>query len=289
MAAAILAIPALMACLGFPPWHFPGGIAAAGLLLAVLLAPLPWMAHPETWLGSWLLLWTLEGRQGWLAQGRPALLAIALVLALLAAWRRETAWPRARWALTALAFAGATYARGGPWILLLIPASFLAVRADSAARSLFIAWIAGAAAACLPGQPSLLLASGTSSPFTPMGEAFALEALDPAVLPALAFALYRWSRGQGRELAGDPALVLWGAAWLIGLKLPGVWHILGYPAAALWLAGQLEPGARHLAGQGGGRRFAVAAFLGLAALLHFTADPGGRWSRIPPAQTGDRQ
>ncbi|BDU76459.1 hypothetical protein METESE_14170 [Mesoterricola sediminis] len=288
--AAILAMPALLWLGGFPAPAGPGQRAAwlgPALHVAVLGAPLAWLAAPEAWLASWLLLWGLEGAQGWSMQGQPLLLSVAVLLATTIAWRRPVSRPGLRWALTALAMGLAGWARGGGALLLLLPAATLAAGRAREAGHLALAWAAGTAGAMaltgavLPFLGEPLLRPGAPWPFTGLGEAFAPSHPGPAALAVLGCALLRAAQGRGRSLAEDPAFLLAAGTWFAGLRAPGLWLAAGYPIAALWLALELEPAFQRLGARAPRRRLVLAVFLAVAALLFFTANPGGRWNPRP--------
>jgi len=106
----------------------PDGLVAltvAGLFLLVMAAPLYWFKAPEAWLGSWVLLWVAGGSQIRPILGRPFLVPMAALLALMCLWTRGGPVTRRGWALSTALFGAGALLHGAWYLFALVPLAFL--------------------------------------------------------------------------------------------------------------------------------------------------------------------
>jgi hypothetical protein len=267
-------------------------LSVASLFIAVLLAPLPWLRAPEAWLCSWVAAWTIGGGMTRRVEyGRPFLVAMAVLMALMALWTRgRESSPARRLSLSFALFACAALLHGSWYLLALVPIAFLLAARWRDAGALALCWAGGCLlAATLTGHPLGFLGgqlSHLSHAVAPIGTGdIIVTELYPSygagVVGALLLGLLMAGLNREREepVMRDPLFLLTLFCWLLGLKIQRFWLDWGCPALVLWLAFQLEPGFLRLGRTSPLRRLALTAGIGVAGwLLITTADDRG-WAK----------
>jgi len=285
-------------------WHFllrgvhlvtgwgPEGLVTltvAGLFVLMFIAPLPWLSAPEAWIAGWLFLWLGWGPQVRLMLGRPFLVPVAALLALMGLWTRSARGTTFRLVLSILLFGVAALLHGSWYLLVMVPASFLLARRWPEGRALLLAWAAGSVLAALAtGHPGQFLwgellhmghtMSGAMEPITLVGELNPSPAVGPISLTLVGILFYRLWEGTEERLVRDPVFLLAIVGWLLGLRVSRFWLDWGYPCTALWLAFQFEPVLARLRARAPLLRLGLTAGLCLAAVFAITANLANRWT-----------
>lgn len=256
----------------------------------VLAAPLAWMRAPEAWIGAWVLALVADAPWTRMMLGRPFLVNMACLLALMALWSRPRPGSAWRNGGTVLLFALAALLHGSWYLPAVIPLAFLLAGQRREAAVLAACWVAGSVlAGCLTGHPVEFLlgefihmlhalqdtsATGVLVPeLRPSGGA-GLLAL--AFLGAVALSLLRDRRPE--RLLADPLFVLAVVCWVFGLKFRRFWSDWGLPCALLWLAFEAEPHLIRLGARMPLRRLQLAAGVCLSFLLLASSDLNARWT-----------
>ena len=270
----------------------PDGLVAltvAGLFLLVMAAPLYWFKAPEAWLGSWVLLWVAGGSQIRPILGRPFLVPMAALLALMCLWTRGGPVTRRGWALSTALFGAGALLHGAWYLFALVPLAFLVAGRLRDGGVLSGCYALGCLlAALVSGHPVDFLAGQLIH----MGHAVAPIANPLLAVPELgpshgagfvgvallAVVLFQVRRGREARLLKDPLFVLVLIGWLLGLFSKRFWIDWSYPCGALWLAFQLEPWFQRLGARAPLRRLTLAAATGLAAILLISTGDEGRWT-----------
>lgn len=260
-------------------------------LLAVLLAPLPWLRRPEAWLAA-LLAFTVAvpDLMTRLTQARPFLLTEGILIAILFAWSKPGKATPQKLILTTLGFALSVWMHGA-WYLWALPlAAFTLAGARRAAVALAGCWLAGVIiGASLTGHPveflrgALFMAARVLHEDVPqwllVGEFLPSAGEFPALL--LLGLVYFWRRqtnAVGMSLAISPAFWLMALAWVLGLKADRWWADWGVPAALVWLTLQFEELLPALAAEFSARRLLLCGLLAAPLFLHTTNDLDRRYT-----------
>ena len=302
-----------------------GLVAVAVVLgaLVVLLPPLLCVRRPESWL---LALLPAALATPWPARvllGRPFLLSVALVLLIAFTWRRLGA-ARRPWPLLGLLAVGTALCVQAHTVLSLLPlpvlCTLLARRWRVAGRLLAALAVGVLLGALASGAPLAFLrqtvwvtqasvdldlpADELVFEFRPAsGDATfllfvagLLLATRPRAGGQAGEAAARGGRRAGgwRAALRDPAAVLAGVGWLLGLRVMRFWLDWGLPALLAVLARRLDAAARaagmgvapdagpRAAQRAGGRRLALAVASALALVAVFAGDIDQRWTQHVP-------
>lgn len=252
-------------------------LTVAGLFILVMAAPLPWLKAPEAWLGAWVLLWVAGGSQIRPLLGRPFLVAMAALLALMALWTRSGPAGKARNAASVALFGAAALLHGSWYLPAMIPVAFLVAGRRKDGATLAVCFALGCLlAACATGHPLAFLGGQLAH----LGHAVAPSGDAALVVPELGPShgaglvgvlllgtlLLHLRKGEDRPFK-DPLFLLALGGWLLGLALKRFWIDWGYPCAALWLAFQMEPWFLDLGRRAPLRRLALAVGIGAAAVV----------------------
>ncbi|BDU74849.1 hypothetical protein [Mesoterricola silvestris] len=256
----------------------------------VLAAPLACMRAPEAWIGAWALALVTEAPLARLMLGRPFLVNMACLVAIMALWSRPG--PRSAWRSggTLLLFTLAALMHGSWYLAAVIPLAFLLAGRIQDSATLAVLWATGSVlAGILTGHPVEFLLGelihmvhalkGTSTPgilvpeLRPSG-GNGLLAL--TCLGAVAFSLLRDPKPE--RLLRDPLFVLAVLCWVFGLKFRRFWADWGLPCAMLWIAFEAEPYLLRLGQRAPLRRLQLAGGICLSFLLLGSADLNARWT-----------
>lgn len=263
------------------------------LLLAVLGVGLPWCRRPEAW-AALLLLFCLAAPylMSRLALGRPFLLTMAALMAILFMWRpfEDRGKPGILLATTLLLAASAWV--HGAWYLFALPvaACFLAWR-WRAGLALAGCWLTGTVmGAALTGHPWAYLTQAVLIPMSAFGHHAVQRLLvtefrpfggDFELVAILGFAAW-WRLKQGgspERLWRDPVFLLIVLAWLAGLPVQRFWLDWGLPAALVWCAPLIDEAMeRHVAADSP-RRLLLATLVAWGLFAITTSDLDSRWTR----------
>jgi hypothetical protein len=269
------------------------------LLLALLLPAAFLMRRPEAWALALVAFGTLDPRlPARLASGRPFVLSAALLVVLCLLASREGPPARARRALPLLALLFGLVAWMHPsWHLFLLPvAACLLVGRLRLGLTLLGGLALGVlVAGILHGNPvefvvqsvlHTLLAFGTPAPPGTLAIEFLPGDGSPLlVLGAVALLLWRALRGQWSPAAiSNPVFALALVGWLLGWLVIRFWSDWGAIALLVWMALEIQHVLERGVDPGPGRRVALAAGAGLAALLVLSANARAPRS-VPPERS----
>ena len=272
--------------------------AVVVLFLLVFLAPLWAFRRPEAWLALWVGAMVSGFHIERFLFGRPYLVSVAAMLAILSIWTRFK--PATKKSLAAVVFAStllmflAAWIHGSWYLLAIIPAGFFFAKQWRACWWLSLSWglgslLAGLASgspfAFLYGQVfHMLHAMGDSkfvwlkvSEFQPSGGG-GLPAVVWLAFSGIQIACAADRKRAARETLESPLFMIAALGWLLGLKVTRFWIDWGMPCALLWMALQLEKLliAWHPSNS---TRLAACLAVCLAFAFQATADNGGRWTQ----------
>jgi hypothetical protein len=268
-------------------------ISTGGLALLILVAGLPWMRHPESWLAGLLALTVpLPGLMPRWLQARPFLVSEWVLLCLLLAWSPEREQkPSLRKILGSTAgFALATWMHGTWYLYGLLLASFFLARRWRAMVGLTFCWVAGTViGAVLTGHPvefleqnfvwALALSSGGVPAESLVGE-LQPSAGEYTTLLLLGF-VWLWRRQRpkgGPDLFGSPVFWMMALCWMLGLKAGRFWADWGLAAALAWLAMQFDDGITEAWAHLPGRRLLMCGLISIALFLVTSSDIDSRYT-----------
>lgn len=284
------------------------------LMLALFLAPLPWVRRPEALLAA-LLAMTVAFPETLtrLTLGRPYLLSEAVLIAILLAWSRKRAPSRWTMIWTFAAIALSTWVHGA-WYLWALPVAAFALAGDWAAAFRLAGCCAGGilAGSFLTGHPFVFLkqaldiasviAHENVSRWMLVGEFMPNRGEINTVL--LLAAVYLWRRGigngtpattspasglepgqneeeepTGARFSCRPVLALLALSWTLGLYAVRFWTDWGIPAAIVWLFIQFEDVIGRTWPVGAFKRAAFCAAAAIPLALHCSNDLDRRYTR----------
>ena len=267
-------------------------LSVAGLFLLVVLAPVYWLRRPEAWAGALLVtVFASPALIMRLTLGRPLLVTMAVLLALLFYWNREGEKPsRAKLIFTTLLFALSVWVHGAWYLWGLLILAYLILRRWQDAAWLAGCWAGGTLLGALfTGHPVdyLINALGIlGGNYTSAGlqrvlpkELMALDG-DFRLVIVICFVLFaRWISGRWTfRCAANPAFVLMAISWVLSFQAARFWLDWGTPAALVWisreLTGYFETGVKPEVPS----RMAWCAGLAMALFLVVTSDHVGRWT-----------
>ena len=265
-----------------------------GLMVLLMLCPLPWLRRPETWLGALLIAAVfVPACVTRTMRGRPYVLTDAVLVMTLLLWSRtEKDRPRpAALILTPLLVAASAWIHGS-WYLLVLPgAAILFAGYWRLAMAYGVCWLAGSFLGCaLTGHPVEFLFQAVRHMFGVFGnntvnrqlisEFFPSDGQTPAVLAVAALLLWRKaSTGWEPRAVMNPVFTMMVLGWVLGLSMQRFWWDWGIPAFMVWVALELQwHFERHVAADSL-RRLGITLALAVAALIGFTRDWGGRWTQ----------
>ena len=265
----------------------------AALILAVFLAPLPWLRRPEAWLAALLAqMVAIPELMIRFTQARPLLITQALCMCVLVSWckpgQETPSWRKI--GFTTVAIALSTWMHG-TWYMWVLPvAAFYLAAWWQAALSLTCCWLAGVlAGALLTGHPiaflkqAVFLISCIYREHLPQW--MLVGELNPhygefATLILLAI-VFLWRRQSGRTdatLLCPPLLWMIAICWILGFKADRNWSDWGMAAVLVWLALQFEQLMSRAWSPNSLKSLAAAALLAVPLFLHATNDLDRRYS-----------
>jgi len=280
----------------YSAWHLDtDGVvifSVVSLFFLVSLAAVPWLRYPEAWLAILMVTMVIVLMPYRFLLGRPYVITIAALLALLFLWRKHGAGKPKPWMAAFITFliASSVYFHG-TWYLWSLPvAAFFLARQFAWAFTLAGCTIAGVVLGCLlTGHPVeyplqaveiVMLAIGKH-----MTQSTLVSEMQPAngdvyafyILGALLL-LRRLASLKSPSFLRDPAFWLVCLTWTLGFKAGRFWVDWGWPSLTVLVAGDLQLLIESRLVYDSLQRLALACGIALVTFLAITADVGSRWT-----------
>jgi hypothetical protein len=264
------------------------------LFALVGCAALPWLKRPEAWLAALLLV-----AVGWpplatiLTLGRPLLLSIAVLVAVLGLWQANDARLPGRGLIVGMTIliAAAVFAHG-VWYLWAVPvAAFFLARQYGWGLALAVSWVGGTIlGAALTGHPVDYLTEAVATAIRATQMHLTQRTLVPELQPASSGLLFllvtggllvlrRLEQLESRPLTANPVFWLAALGWTLGFANRRFWEDWGLPALMVLLAGDVATWLRLKMAADSPRRLALTASLAVALFFVLTSDIESRWTR----------
>ena len=256
------------------------------------LAALPWLRRPEAWLPALALAMIASLLPYRFLLGRPFMVTIAALFALLLLWRRFGDKPPKAWMLAVMTglFTASVYIHG-TWYLWVLPLAAFFIAGQ------FRWWLAASGCwaggvvlgSLLTGHPVAyplqavkvaLLTTGMHSTQRTLVSELAPSGGDINCLVILGGLLVLRSllRLNSPKLARDPVFWLIALTWTLGFKVGRFWDDWGWPAMLVMVACDLELVLAARFAADSFRRLALAVGLALITFLAITGDVKSRWT-----------
>jgi len=266
--------------------------SVAGLFVLVGLSVVPWLKRPEAWLATLVVMVVVSDVVMRFLIGRPFIVTIAAVMAILLAWQRHgpvpPKWQNAIWMTALIGFAIWMH---GVWYLWVLPiAAFFFARQFRWCFLLGASWVAGtllggALAGHLLGysEEAMQLAlralgkhftGGTLvSELRPAGgNIFGLLVLGGVIV------LRQLARLPAIPLSRSPVFWLVALGWILGCETGRFWEDWGAPALMVLVAGDLDLLFQARFAADSLQRLFLAGGLAVTVYATTTCDAGDRWT-----------
>ena len=256
------------------------------------LAAVLWLRYPEAWLVTLTLTMITVMMPYRLLLGRPYIITIAVLLALLFLWRHFGS-ARPKWwmaaAMTGL-FTASVYFHGTWYLWVLLVAAFFLAGQFRWGFTLAGCWIAGVFLGSLltghlidyPAQAVkvVLLATGKHMTQRTLASELQPESGDIYLLYVISglLLLRRLCGLKAPPLWRDPAFWLACLTWTLSLRVGRFWVDWGWPALMVLVAWDLQLLLASRLAVDSLRRLALVAGMALIAFLAITSDAGSRWT-----------
>jgi hypothetical protein len=262
------------------------------LFALVNLAGMAWLKRPEAWLISLTASTLLALVPGRFMLGRPYLITVAALMAILYLWRTRRGTPPRRSDLLVMAAltACSTFFHGA-WYLWALPiGSFFLAGEFLWGFALGVCWVAGVfVGSCLTGHPleyplqALHLATlAVGAHFTQRTMATELQPFsgDTITLVALGglLTMRAVTKINSVPLMRDPAFWLAAVCWALGFKVSRFWVDWGWPALMVLAAYDLQLLLETRLAVDSLKRLGLVCGLALSTYLCVTSDYGSRWT-----------
>lgn len=291
-----------------PGWHaFLGlahrfmGIQLDGLVmlevsvafLLLCFVPLLWLRRPEAWVLA--LLVTVVSYAGFIGRvmlGRPFIIPMAVLAALLFLWRDDRMHPLWRYTLSVMLVGLATCIHGSWYLLGIVPAAVLLTGAWRRAFRLALCWLLGAVlGGAFVGQPLEFPRQQLMHMLNVMGHATLQRMLVPELQPsegafpflvvvALLLLWIRLVRGRwDTSTFRNPAFAVGVLGWVLSLAVIRFWVDWGLIAMMVWMAQELERILSESLPTGAPQRLLLCALACAALYFGTTSDLQARWTK----------
>jgi hypothetical protein len=266
--------------------------SVVALMLLVTLSGLPWFRRPEAWMGALFAAAVLvPACTTRFARGRPYLVTDAVLITILFLWSgSEKDRPR-RTALifTPLLVAASAWIHGS-WYLLCLPgAAILFAGFWRAAMCYGLCWAGGSVLGCaFTGHPFEFLFQSVRHMFGVFDFVVnrqlepELHPSDGAIAAVLAVCvLLVWravALGWNPKALLNPAFMMMGLGWVLGLKMQRFWWDFGTPAFIVWTAREMQAHFEQQVVFDSARRLFITVAIAAGVFLAFTSDRDGRWT-----------
>jgi len=262
------------------------------LFFVVNFAAVPWLRYPETWLVILMLSMIVALLPFRFLLGRPFVITIAALLALLLLWKKYGSAPPKAWmAVVMTAAMGASVYFHGTWYLWVLPiTAFFLARQFRWGFTVGCCWVAGVIlGSALTGHlidyplqaiKIVQLATGKhltqstlASEMQPAnGDMYALYGLGALLLLRQLVPL------TARPFLRDPVFWLVCLSWALGFKVGRFWMDWGWPSLMVLVASDLQLLLESRIVYNSLQRLALACGIALVTFMAITADIGSRWT-----------
>jgi len=266
--------------------------SVVSLFVLAGLVTMPWLRYPETWLLALTLSMITVLLPMRLLLGRPYIITMAALLALLLLWRRFGA-EKPRWWMAAVitGLITASVYFHGTWYLWALPvAAFFLAGQFRWGFTVAGCSIAGVFLGCLltghlleyPVQAVKVLLLATGKHFTERTLATELQPqngdLNALYIFGALVVLRRLAPLKAPPFLRDPVFWLAGMTWVLAFKVGRFWDDWGWPALMVLVALDLQMFVASRLSLDSFRRLGLAAGAALVAFVSITSDVGGRWT-----------
>jgi hypothetical protein len=273
--------------------------STAILFILVGCSALPWLAWPEAWLITLVLVPGIQSSfMGRLMLGRPLLLSILALVTILFLWQtRSPSPPDKRSCLLMTVLIALAVLFHGVWYFWALPvAAFLLARQYRWCLALAACWFAGAIlGAALTGHPWVYTIEALRQACNAMSlhatQRTLVTELRPTpgnlfglLLLAGLLVLRQLARLPARPFSSNPAFWLALIGWVLGHEADRFWDDWGLPALMVLMAGDLQLFLQSRLQPHSLRRLALAAGLALTVYITTTNDVDSRWTNTLTAE-----
>ncbi len=281
--------------------HRAAGVQLDGLVvfeismafLLLCFVPLFWLRRPEAWVLAMLVaVVSYAGFIGRVMLGRPFIIPMSALAALLFLWRDDRTSPLRRYILSVVLMGLAAWIHGSWYLFGIVPAAVLLTGAWKRAFRLALCWLLGAVlGGALAGQPLEFPRQQLMHMLNVMGHATLQRMLVPELQPsdgafsflvAVALMLLWLRLVRGRWDAStfrNPAFVLGVLGWVLSLAVIRFWVDWGLIAMMVWMAQEFEGVLAESLPIDAPRRLLVCALACAALYFGTTSDLQARWTK----------
>ncbi|MGH7941379.1 MAG: hypothetical protein ACREFR_09940, partial [Limisphaerales bacterium] len=252
-----------------------------------------WLRRPEAWLVLLTASTILALTPLRFLLGRPYLITVAALVALLFLWRtRRGTPPRKLDLLLIIALMTCSVFFHGAWYLWVLPIfSFFLAGEFLWGVAIGMCWICGVVVGSAltghpweyPSQAVQLAFLAVGAHFTQRTMASELQPFGGDALTLVAFGGWLAVRALARlnaiALARDPAFWLAAICWVLGFKVSRFWLDWSCPALMVLVASDAQLLLERRLAADSFRRLAVVCAVALASYLCLTSDYNSRWTR----------
>jgi hypothetical protein len=275
-------------------WNAEGLVFFSVVFLFALLnlAGLAWLKRPEAWLITLTASTILALVPVRFLLGRPYLITVAALVAILYLWRMRRGTPPRKsdfLVMTAL-MAGSAFFHGA-WYLWVLPIGAFFLAGEFLWGIAFgVCWVAGViVGSALTGHPfgyplqaARLATLAVGAHFTQRTMASELQPFggDTLTLVALGglFIARTVTKIKSVPLTRDPAFWLAAVCWILGFKVSRFWLDWGWPALLVLGADDIQLLLESRFAADSFKRLGLVCGIALAAYLCVTSDSGSRWT-----------
>jgi len=266
--------------------------SVVSLFVLAGLAAMAWLRYPEVWLASLALGMITVLLPLRLLLGRPYIITMAALFALLLLWRQFGSG-RPKWWMAAMmtGFITASVYFHGAWYLWALPvaAFFIAGRfrwgfavAGCSVAGVFLGCLLTGHLIDYPLQAIKVLMLTTGKHLTQRTLATELQPLNGDVNALLIVGglvlLRRLAPLKAPPFLRDPVFWLVALCWVLEFKVGRFWEDWGWPALMVLVACDLQLLLATRLAFDSFRRLALSCGLALVAFLSITSDVGDRWT-----------
>ena len=266
--------------------------SVALLFILVNLAGVAWLRRPEAWLVLMLVSMVLVFYPMRLLLGRPYLITLASLIAILFLWRSRRGSPpeKSDFAIMS-AFMACSVFFHGAWYLWVLPiGSFFLAGEYLWFIAVGVSWVIGViVGSALTGHPFGYPIQALQLAFLAVGAHFTqrtmvteLQPFSGDTLTLLTFGglllLRALTKINSIPVAKDPAFWLAAICWILGFKVSRFWLDWGWPALMVLAAWDVQLLLESRLAQDSFKRLGLVCGVAAALYLCVTCDFGSRWT-----------